>query len=45
MSGIDELLKKEKVEWKKLWEVTIWSSKFQGVEKYKQQKENKILRA
>lgn len=41
MSGIDELLKKEKVEWKKLWEVTIWSSKFQGVEKYKQQKVNK----
>ena len=36
MSKIDELLKNEKVEWKKLWEVTIWDKKFNGVEKYKQ---------
>ena len=38
MSKIDELLKNEKVEWKKLWEVTIWDKKFNGVEKYKQKK-------
>ena len=36
MSKIDEILKNEKVEWKKLWEVTIWDKKFNGVEKYKQ---------
>lgn len=34
-------LKKEKVEWKKLWEVTVWNKKFTGVEKYKQPKINK----
>ena len=36
MSKIDELLKNEKVEWKKLREVTIWDKKFNGVEKFKQ---------
>ena len=41
MSKIDELLKNEKVEWKKLWEVTIWDKKFNGVEKFKQKKINK----
>ena len=29
------------VEWKKLWEVTIWDKKFNGIEKYKQLKVNK----
>ena len=38
MSKIDELLKNEKAEWKKLWEVTIWDKKFNGVEKFKQSK-------
>ena len=41
MSKIDELLKNEKVEWKKLWEVIIWDKKFNGVEKFKQKKINK----
>mgnify|MGYP001012478208 CR=1 FL=1 len=41
MSKIDELLKNEKVEWKKLWEVTIWDKKFNGIEKFKQKKINK----
>ncbi len=41
MKFIDELLKNEKVEWKKLWEVTIWDKKFNGVEKHKQLKINK----
>lgn len=41
VSKIDELLKNEKVEWKKLWEVTIWDKKFNGVEKYKQKKVKK----
>ena len=36
MSKIEELLKNEKVEWKKLWEVTIWDKKFNGVDKFKQ---------
>lgn len=38
MGKIDELLKNEKVEWKKLWEVTIWDKNFNGVEKFKQNK-------
>ena len=41
MNFIDKLLKDEKVEWKKLWEVTIWDKKFNGIEKYKQLKVNK----
>ena len=41
MSKIDELLKNEKVEWRKLWEVTTWDKKFNGVEKFKQKKINK----
>lgn len=41
MSKIDEMLKNEKVEWKKLWEVTSWDKKFNGVEKYKQEKVDK----
>lgn len=41
MNKIEELLKNEKVEWKKLWEITIWDKKFQGVEKHKQTKINK----
>ncbi len=41
VSKIEELLKNEKVEWKKLWEVTIWDKKFNGVEKYKQKKVKK----
>ena len=41
VSKIDELLKNEKVERKKLWEVTIWDKKFNGVEKYKQKKVKK----
>ena len=42
MSKIDELMKNEKVEWKKLWEVTIWDKKFAGVDKHKQTKINKF---
>ena len=41
MSKIDELLMNEEVEWKKLWEVTIWDKKFKGVDKFKQNKINK----
>ena len=33
-------LEEEKIEWKKLWEVTIWNKKFAGVEKHKQPKIN-----
>jgi len=32
MTKILELLKNAKVEWKRLWEVTIWDKDFQGVE-------------
>ena len=42
MSKIDELLKNEKVEWKRLWEVTIWDKKFNGVDRFKQKKINKF---
>lgn len=42
MSKIEELLKNEKVEWKKLWEVTIWDKKFKGVDKHKLMKINKF---
>ncbi|AWX69599.1 restriction endonuclease subunit S [[Mycoplasma] anseris] len=38
MNKILELIKNEKVEWKKLWEITIWDKKFNGIEKYKQEK-------
>ncbi|UYW01777.1 restriction endonuclease subunit S [Flavobacterium agricola] len=38
MSTLKELLKDVPVEWKKLWEVTIWDKKFNSVEKYKQPK-------
>ncbi|WP_071025956.1 restriction endonuclease subunit S [Peptoniphilus raoultii] len=31
-----EEIENEKVEWKKLWELTIWDKKFSGVEKFKQ---------
>lgn len=35
------MLKNEKVEWKELWEVTSWDKKFNGVERYKQEKVDK----
>lgn len=38
MSKIEALLKNEKVEWKKLWEITAWDKKFNGIEKFKQHK-------
>ena len=41
MNKILEMIKNEKVEWKKLWEVTSWDKKFNGVEKSKQQKVDK----
>ena len=41
MNNILEMIKNEKVEWKKLWEVTSWDKKFNGVEKSKQQKVDK----
>lgn len=41
MNNILEMIKNEKVEWKKLWEVTSWDKKFNGVEKNKQQKVDK----
>lgn len=41
MNNILEMIRNEKVEWKKLWEVTSWDKKFNGVEKNKQQKVDK----
>ena len=41
MTKILELLKNAKVEWKRLWEVTIWDKNFQGVEQYKQKEVRK----
>ena len=38
MSTLKELLKDVPVEWKKLWEVTIWDKKFNSVQKGKQTK-------
>ncbi|AZV46736.1 restriction endonuclease subunit S [Nautilia sp. PV-1] len=35
---IEKLLNGRKVEWKKIWEVTIWDKKFNNVEKFKQPK-------
>ena len=35
---LEKLLKGREVEWRKIWEVTIWDKKFNAVEKYKQPK-------
>ena len=33
---IKELIKNQKIEWKSLWEITIWNKRFRNVEKNKQ---------
>ena len=33
---IQELIKNQKIEWKSLWEITIWNKRFRNVEKNKQ---------
>ena len=40
MSYLDKLLQGVEVEWKALWEVTIWDKRFNGVDKAKQSKIN-----
>ena len=42
MSAIlDKLLKGQKVEFKQLWEVTVWDKRFNAVENHKQPKVDK----
>ncbi len=36
MNYLNKLLEGTKVEWKTLWEVTIWDKRFNAVENYKQ---------
>lgn len=42
MSCLEKLLGGVEVEWKKLWEVTIWDKRFNAVDNFKQKKNYKI---